>query len=88
MRDKLKGLAQSHQILCITHQPIIAAIADNHLQIQKQQKAKSTEVSLRVLNGDDRLKALAEMASGQGDGEIAINFARSLLSQPDQMQSR
>lgn len=84
MRDKLKSLAQSHQILCITHQPIIAAIADNHLQIQKQLKAKSTEVSLRVLDGDERLKALAEMASGQEDGEVAINFARSLISQAKQ----
>jgi DNA repair protein RecN (Recombination protein N) len=84
MRDKLKELAESHQILCITHQPIIAAIADNHLQIQKQLRAKSTEVSLRVLEGDERLKALAEMASGEENGEVAINFARSLISQAKQ----
>jgi DNA repair protein RecN (Recombination protein N) len=84
MRDKLKTLAKSHQILCITHQPIIAAVADNHLQIEKQQTDRSTRVSLKVLSGHDRLKALAEMASGQ-EGEEAINFARSLISQSEQV---
>lgn len=82
-RDKLAALARSHQILCITHQPIVAATADNHLEIQKRQTAKNTEVSARVLLGDDRLKALAEMASGQKDEKSALSFARSLLSQAE-----
>ncbi|HEY9788427.1 MAG TPA: DNA repair protein RecN, partial [Candidatus Obscuribacterales bacterium] len=37
MRDKLAKLSRSHQILCITHQPIIASIADNHLEVKKTQ---------------------------------------------------
>jgi DNA repair protein RecN (Recombination protein N) len=87
MRDRLAALAKSHQILCITHQPLIAAIADNHLHIQKQQTAKTTAVSAKVLIGEDRLKALAEMASGEENEEVAINFARSLISQANQARS-
>lgn len=79
MRDKLSHLAKSHQILCITHQPVIAAIADNHLQINKFKTEKTTTVSVKELVGDERLKALAEMASGQEDEQSAISFARSLM---------
>lgn len=83
MRDKLASLAKSHQVLCITHQPIIAAIADNHLQIEKTQSEQSTRVFTKVLLADERLKTLAAMASGQENEEVAINFAKSLVSQAD-----
>jgi DNA repair protein RecN (Recombination protein N) len=86
MRDKLAALARSHQILCITHQPIIAAVADNHLQIRKEHLADSTVVSAKVLNEDERLKALAAMASGHEDEEISISFAKSLLDQAQKSQ--
>jgi DNA repair protein RecN (Recombination protein N) len=86
MRDKLAALARSHQILCITHQPIIAAVADNHLQIRKEHLEQSTVVSAKVLNEDERLKALAAMASGHEDEEISISFAKSLLDQAQKSQ--
>jgi DNA repair protein RecN (Recombination protein N) len=87
MRDKLAQLSRSHQILIITHQPMIAAIADNHLHVQKEQTAKSTKVSAYVLSGDARLKALAEMASGQNNEKVAISFAKSLLDQASKIQA-
>ncbi len=81
MRDKLAHLAKSHQVLCITHQPIIAAVADNHLQVEKTQLEQTTKVFTKVLRDQERLKTLAAMASGQENEEVAINFAKSLVSQ-------
>src|SRR5438045_9490885 len=81
MRDKLSNLGNSHHILCITHQPIIAAVAQNHIQVEKAQTKNSTRVSVQMLNHEQRLKSLAAMASGQENEEIALNFARSLMNQ-------
>jgi DNA repair protein RecN (Recombination protein N) len=81
VRDKLAMLAKSHQILCITHQPIIAAVADNHLEVRKEHREQTTEVSAKVLNESESLKALASMASGYEDGEVALTFAKSLIDQ-------
>ncbi len=87
MRDKLARLAKSHQILCITHQPIIASVADNHVEIHKEQSKDLTKVSARLLDADQRLRSLASMASGQEDAEVALNFARSLMEQASHLRS-
>ena len=86
MRDKLARLAKSHQILCITHQPIIASVADNHIQVEKTHSANTTKVSTKQLSHDERTTALAAMASGEGGAEVALNFARSLIDQANQLK--
>jgi DNA repair protein RecN (Recombination protein N) len=86
VRDKLAGLSKSHQILCITHQPIIAAVADNHIEVAKRQTARETNISVRALSGDERLKQLAQMASGEGDTKAALDFARALVAQANQIR--
>lgn len=87
MRDKLAALSSSHQILCITHQPIIAAVANNHIEVQKRHNKTSTFVSATTLIEEDRVKALAGMASGQENEEAALNFARSLMQQAIHLRS-
>ncbi|HSA06445.1 MAG TPA: DNA repair protein RecN [Candidatus Gastranaerophilales bacterium] len=79
--EALSELAISHQIVCITHQPIIAAKADRHIYIQKTYNETSTKISTSVLNGEERLKALAGLASGSEEDEDSLNFVRKLLSQ-------
>ena len=86
VRDKLAVLSKSHQILCITHQPIIAAVADSHIEVAKRQTAKETNVSVKTLKGDERLKQLAQMASGEGDTKAALDFARALVAQANQIR--
>jgi len=81
VRDKLARLAQMRQILCITHQPIIAAAANNHLFIEKQHGKESTNVTIKVLVGQERVKALAAMAGGKGNETVALDFAQALLNQ-------
>jgi DNA repair protein RecN (Recombination protein N) len=80
MRDKLAKLAGSHQILCITHQPLIATVADNHVEVSKHQTAEDTKVSASVLNHDERLKAVAAIASGQENQSEAIKFVEALFA--------
>jgi len=87
MRDKLARLAKSHQILCITHQPIIASVADNHIEVQKEHSKDLTKVYARQLDADQRLRSLASMASGQEDAEVALNFARSLMEQANYLRA-
>ncbi len=81
VRDKLARLAKSRQILCITHQPIIAAAASNHLFVEKQHGKETTIVTIKTLEGEERLKVLAAMVSGQDNEAVALNFAQSLINQ-------
>jgi len=80
MRDKLASLAKSHQILCITHQPMIAACADSHIQVAKEQSKDKTTISCQTLSEPERLKAVAAMASGDSDQKAALQFAKSLFA--------
>jgi len=81
IRDKLVNLAASHQILCITHQPIIASVADNYVQVCKEQSDDKTVILAHRLEGEGLLKALAVMASGREGEEVALTFANSLMEE-------
>ena len=76
--DEIKDLSQYHQIILITHQPIIASKADKHFYVRKSQQDE-TRVEVYVLTGENRVKALAELAGGDIN-EQSVDFARSLLS--------
>lgn len=86
VRDKLSRLSRSQQILCITHQPIVAAIADNYLEVKKEHQTDNTVVSVTTLNEELRLHSLAAMASGNTDGE-SLSFARSLIDQASSVRA-
>lgn len=75
--DEIKELAKFHQIVLITHQPIIASKADKHFYVRKSQEDE-TKVEVYVLTGDNRIKALAELAGGEIN-EQSIEFAKSLV---------
>lgn len=75
--DEIKDLAKYHQIMLITHQPIIASKADKHFYVRKSQNDE-TKVEVYVLTGDNRIKALAELAGGEIN-EQSIEFAKSLI---------
>ncbi len=76
--DEIKELSKYHQIILITHQPIIAAKADKHFYVRKSQ-TDETKVEVYVLIGDNRVKALAELAGGEIN-EQSMDFAKSLLT--------
>ena len=76
--DEIKALAKYHQIILITHQPIIASKADKHFYVRKSQ-SDETKVEVYVLTGENRIKALAELAGGDIN-EQSIEFAKSLVN--------
>lgn len=75
--DEVKNLAQFMQIIMITHQAIIASKSDKHLYVKKTQNNK-TNVEIFVLEGEAKLKAIAELASGEIT-EDSLKFAKMLI---------
>lgn len=76
--DEIVELSKFRQIILITHQPIIASKADKHFYVTKAQGKESTQVGVYVLVGENRIKALAELAGGEIN-EQSLEFARSLV---------
>lgn len=76
--DEISELAKYHQIVLITHQPIIASKADKHFYVTKSQGENKTNIGFYVLEGENRVKALAELAGGDIN-EKSLDFARSLI---------
>ncbi len=75
--DEIVSLAKFRQIILITHQPIIASKSDKHFYVRKSQHDE-TKVEVYVLTGENKIKALAELAGGQINAE-SIEFARALV---------
>lgn len=76
--DEIAELSNFHQIILITHQPIIASKASRHFYVTKSQEYDTTKVGVYVLEGENRVKALAELAGGEIN-EQSMDFARSLV---------
>lgn len=76
---KLKTLAGSHQVLCITHLAQIASFADHHLLIEKRQHAGRTKTTIRRLDQQERKQELARMMSGSKVTESSIEHAGQML---------
>ena len=77
--DEITELSKYHQIILITHQAIIASKAQQHLYVTKSQENEQTQVGIYALEGENRIKALAELAGGEIN-EQSLDFARSLVS--------
>lgn len=76
---KLKGLAKSNQVLCITHLPQIASFADYHYVIEKREAAGRTKTSVRLLKQEERTEEIARMLSGAKLTEASRQHAEQLL---------
>jgi DNA repair protein RecN (Recombination protein N) len=75
----LAGLARRHQVLCVTHLPAIAALADRHLAIVKEVEKGRTRTAVAVLEGEARVSEVADMIAGGADEKTARAEARRLL---------
>ena len=76
---RLKKLAATHQVLCVTHLPQVAAFADQHFAVEKRQVSGRTVASIDALAGDDRTRELARMLSGQHLTPEALKHAEQLI---------
>jgi len=75
---RLKNLAKRHQVLCITHLPQIAAMADHHIMIEKGERKEGVYVKLKKLSPKEREEEIARMLSGKVT-DISLRHARELL---------
>lgn len=77
--QKLKALSRVQQVLCVTHLPQIAAFADQHFLIEKQEKQRRTQTSVRLLNPAERAEEIARMISGATVTDTSRRHAEQML---------
>lgn len=77
--QKLKALSRVQQVLCVTHLPQIAAFADQHLAIEKQEKQRRTHTTVRLLTAQERAEEIARMISGATVTETSLRHAEQML---------
>ncbi|MGH9511954.1 MAG: DNA repair protein RecN [Terriglobales bacterium] len=76
---KLKSLARSNQVLCVTHLPQIATFADNHYLIEKRDSAGRARTAIRLVTGRERTEEIARMLSGAKLTETSRKHAEQML---------
>jgi DNA repair protein RecN (Recombination protein N) len=76
---KLKALARSNQVLCVTHLPQIASFADHHYLIEKREVAGRARTVARALGLPERMEEIARMLSGAKLTETSRQHAEQLL---------
>lgn len=76
---KLKHLAGSQQVLCVTHQPQVASLADHHFVVSKSTANGRTRVAARELAPIERVEELARMLAGETISDTARQHAREML---------
>jgi DNA repair protein RecN (Recombination protein N) len=77
----LHQLGQSHQILCVTHLPQVAAQGNHHLKVSKSQSADKTVSQVLPLGRSERVEEVARMLGGATITDTTRRHARELLEQ-------
>ncbi|MBE9137187.1 DNA repair protein RecN [Nodosilinea sp. LEGE 07088] len=99
--EKLYHLGRQHQVLCVTHQPMVAALADAHFRVGKQvveaalakggktaeNATERTVVRVLPLSLTERREELAQLAGGESHQQ-SLSFAEALLSQADGIRQK
>lgn len=76
--EKLHLVAKEHQVICITHLPQIAAMADHHYLIQKDVVGNETISSIEALSYHDSIKELARMLGGTTITQTVLDNAKEM----------
>jgi DNA repair protein RecN (Recombination protein N) len=78
--ERLYRLGQAVQVVCISHQPIVAAYGQTHWHVSKAFVDNSVSVGVTSLTGDDRKRVLAQLASGVNFNDTSGQSGNSTLS--------
>ncbi len=76
---KLKQVSENKQVICITHQPQIAALADVHFLIKKSTDGERTYTKVDKLDDESRIQSLAALIGGAEVGTTALKHAKKLI---------
>ena len=82
--EKIANISRSSQVLCITHLPQVAAMADQQLLIEKEVMGKRTMTKLTEVTGQNRVQELSRMMSGLEITTLTLEHATELLSIAEQ----
>jgi len=77
--EKLRSVARTKQVLCVTHLPQIAALANTHLLIAKAERGGRTYTSVTPLTIEGRKAELARIIGGANITEITLKSAEEML---------
>jgi DNA repair protein RecN (Recombination protein N) len=77
---RLQEIGENRQVLCVTHLPQVASLADHHFRISKVTDGKSTRTALQALSKDERIEELARMLGGVEITAKTLEHADEMLS--------
>ena len=75
----MRSLARDRQILCVTHQPQVASLAQHHLHVSKQSKGDNTTTQVTPLQAEQRTDEIARMLGGIDITEQTLSHAKEML---------
>ncbi len=78
--EKLRELGADRQLICITHLPQVASLADTHFRLLKESGGGSALATVERVHGDELVAEIVRMMGGERDDEIASRHARELLA--------
>ena len=78
--SNLKTVAQKHQVICITHLPLIASVGQTHFRVEKKAEQNRTSTHIRRLTEEERVEELAKLIGGETVNETTLQNARDLLA--------
>lgn len=85
--EKMGAISRSHQVICVTHLPQIAAMADTHFEIKKTAETGRTITSITRLGDEDSIIELARMLGGVAITDAVLDNAREMKSQAKLLKS-
>ena len=77
---RLRELGAARQVLCVTHLPQVASLADRHFRISKVSDGKVTRTTLQALDGEERIQEIARMLGGVEITQKTIDHAAEMLA--------
>lgn len=82
---KLRSLGQHAQVLCVTHQPQVAALAHHHLQVSKQSDKGVTQTGVELLNEGERVIEVARMLGGVEITSQTLSHAKEMIDRSQEV---
>ena len=77
---QMQLLGKHHQVMCVTHLPQVASLADQHFRISKVTDGKSTRTQVKALGKDERIEELARMLGGVEITNKTLEHAAEMLA--------
>ena len=75
----MREMSSGHQLIVISHQPQVAAVADTHFYVFKDDRGKAIHTSVKILAQDERITSIAQMIGGEKPTAAALENARELV---------